>query len=269
MQQITAITPTICRLMDIDLPRLSTDEIIEIVQEAKNNIIGDHPVEKCFIYAPDAIGEALFQRQTKEFEAIIQLAPVQVVLRSVMPPKTPVCFASMFTGAQPDEHGIKMYEKPVLGCDTLFDALIRAGKEVAIVAVRDSSISLIFLNRHFDYFIEEYDQQVINRTHQILNDHDHDLILVYNQEYDDTMHRTTPRSEEALGAMRKHLETFVNLTESFLDRYKDHNCLTLFSPDHGCHIDPENGRGSHGLDMPEDMEVRSFWGIYNKNNQRL
>ncbi len=269
MQKITAITPTICRLMEINPPRLSTDEVIDKVLEAKNNIIGDHPVEKCFIYAPDAIGKALFQRQSEEFEAIIQLAPVQVVLRSVMPPKTPVCFASMFTGAKPDAHGIKMYEKPVLSCDTIFDALIRAGKKVAIVAVRDSSISLIFLNRDLDYFIEEYDQQVIDCTLQILRSHNHDLILVYNQEYDDTMHRTTPLSEEALNAMRRHLETFKHLTESFLDRYKDHNCLTLFSPDHGAHIDPETGLGSHGLDIPEDMEVRSFWGFYNKNNQRL
>jgi hypothetical protein len=32
----------------------------------------------------------------------------------------------------------------VLACDTVFDALVRAGKKVAIVAVRDSSIDLIF-----------------------------------------------------------------------------------------------------------------------------
>ena len=268
MKQITAITPTICRLMGIDPPKLSIEEALEIVLDAKSNIIGEHPVEKCFIYAPDAIGEKLFQMQSKEFEAITKVAPVQVVLRSIMPPKTPVCFASMFTGAKPDAHGIKRYEKPVLSCDTLFDALIRAEKKMAIVAVRESSISLIFLNRHLDYFIEDYDQQVIDRTHQILRDYDHDLILVYNQEYDDTMHRTTPCSEEALNAMKKHLETFVNLTEAFLDRYKDHNCLTLFSPDHGAHINPETGHGDHGLDTPEDMEVRSFWGIHDKTNQR-
>jgi len=26
----------------------------------------------------------------------------------------------------------------------------------------------------------------------------------------------------------------------------------------------QNGKGNHGLDIPEDMEVRSFWGIYIK-----
>src|SRR5258706_14345046 len=55
------------------------------------------------------------------------------------------------------QHGIKRYERPVLSCDTIFDALARAGKKVAIVAVRDSSIDLIFRERPIDYFSPTYD----------------------------------------------------------------------------------------------------------------
>jgi predicted AlkP superfamily phosphohydrolase/phosphomutase len=71
------------------------------------------------------------------FREVVSFAPIEISLQSVTPPKTPVCFASLFTGAAPDQHGIRKYEKPVLKCDTLFDALIRAGKRGAIVAVRD------------------------------------------------------------------------------------------------------------------------------------
>ena len=28
----------------------------------------------------------------------------------------------------------------------------------------------------------------------------------------------------------------------------------VFAPDHGAHVDPE-GRGDHGVDIPEDLEV--------------
>ncbi len=147
MQQITAVTPTICKLVGIPPPELSTREVIQSVVDAARELIGGRPVEKCLVYAPDAIGEALVRDYAEDFRPVIELAPLRVSLRSVFPPKTPVCFASMFTGALPEAHGIRRYEKPVLSCDTLFDAFLRAGKRVAIVAVEESSISRIFLNR--------------------------------------------------------------------------------------------------------------------------
>jgi len=199
---------------------------------------------------------------------VIKIASVQVLLRTVFPPKTPVYFASMFTRAPPEAHGIRMYEKTVLRCDTLFDALLRAGKRAAIISVVDSSISLIFRNRAMSYLIEEYDQQVNKHLLQLLREDNHDFILAYNQEYDDCLHRTTPTSKEALRALENHLRIFERLTEAFLNRYEDHTRLVIFSPDHGGHINPETRRGDHGLDIPEDMEVRSFWGIYDRGSSR-
>src|SRR5438046_6061661 len=40
--------------------------------------------------------------------------------------------------------------------------------------------------------------QVIERARSLLNNDRHDVIIVYCQEYDDTMHRTAPFSEEAV-----------------------------------------------------------------------
>ena len=46
----------------------------------------------------------------------------------------------------------KKYDKPVLRCETIFDSLVNAGKKVAIVAVRNSSIDSIFRERTIDYY---------------------------------------------------------------------------------------------------------------------
>lgn len=265
MQLITSITPTISDLMGFPSPKLSTNEVIQSIINSAKSTLGDKKVEKCFVYAPDALGEALFRDFSTEYAPVIRLAPVNVLLRSVLPPKTPVCFASMFTGAVPEAHGIRKYEKPVLSCDTIFDALVRAGKKVAIVAVKDCSISIIFKNRAIEYFVEEYDSQVNDRLLKLFKNEDYDFILAYNQEYDDSLHKTVPRSEESLKAMRNHINSFEHLAQDFLKQYEQFTRLILFSPDHGAHIDSSTGKGDHGLDIPEDMEVRSFWGIYDKN----
>jgi hypothetical protein len=265
MQQITSVTPTICRLMGIPTPGVSTTEVIDlVVAEAKR--LGGLPVERALVYAPDALGETLFKDYAEDFEGVIAGAPIQVLLRSVYPTVTPVCFGSMFTGALPRTHGIKTYEKPVLSCDTIFDALTRAGKRVAIVAVEECSIAKIFLEREIDYFIEENDQLVNTEASRLIEMGAHDFILVYNQDYDDAMHASRPRAPEALTAMRNHLRDFERLSKKFIIKNKGRPRLVVFSPDHGVHVDEGTGRGSHGLDTPEDVEVRSFWGIYPKGD---
>jgi predicted AlkP superfamily pyrophosphatase or phosphodiesterase len=213
------------------------------------------------VYAPDALGEWIYKENKRLYSGVKKLAPIEAEMRSVVPSKTPVCYASMFTGASSKVHGITQYEKPVLACDTLFDALVRAKKKAAIVAVEGSSIDLIFRNRKIDYYTEKYDPEVEARVLELLKAKDYDFILAYHQEYDDLMHESTPRDAEALKAFRRHLKSFETLATAFNERYASKNRTVVFTPDHGTHIDPENGKGTHGLDIPEDMEVRHFWGI--------
>jgi hypothetical protein len=167
----------------------------------------------------------------------------------------------MFTGALPHVHGIQKYERPVLKCDTLFDALIRAGKKVAIVAVKNCSVDLIFRNRELDYFSEEYDAQVTESALDVLNSGKHDFILAYHQEYDDTLHRTTPQSPEAIQAMNNHIQSFDIIARAFHDSWKSYNRVILFASDHGAHIDKDTGKGTHGDDIPEDMHIQHFFGV--------
>ncbi|NLB41411.1 MAG: hypothetical protein GX815_03990 [Clostridiales bacterium] len=67
-----------------------------------------------------------------------------------MPSVTPVCFDTLYTGAQPEVHGIQKYEKLVIKIDSLFDALIRQGKKPVIIVETNCSMSKIFLERDMD-----------------------------------------------------------------------------------------------------------------------
>jgi hypothetical protein len=262
MNSIAAVTPTICGLMGVEPPRLSSAEALQrVLGDAKAKGV-EGKVRKVLIYAPDALGEGIYRDYEPLYNRVKELAPVEVKMRSVLPTYTPVCFASMFTGAEPEAHGIRRYEKPVLGCDTLFDAVSRAGMRVAIVAVRDYSIDLIFRGRAVDYYTETYDPEVLRRTLRLIDEGVHDLIVAYNQEYDDTMHRSTPRSPEAIKAFKRHLGAFSVLGEAFNEAYAAENRGIAFCPDHGTHVDPATGKGAHGTDAADDVDVRHFWGIY-------
>jgi predicted AlkP superfamily pyrophosphatase or phosphodiesterase len=214
-----------------------------------------------FIFCPDALGKHLWAMHREDWEPVHRHAHNVEELHAEVPSVTPVCFASMFTGAAPDEHGITKYEKPVLQCDTVFDALARTGRRVAIVAVKGSSIDTIFRNRNVDYFSEDYDPQVTARAKALIEEDSHDVVLAYLQEYDDTLHRTTPFSPDALQAMRNNIAAFDHLCGIVNQVWGRYDRAILFCPDHGGHIDPNTGRGTHGLPSPADLEVLHFFSV--------
>ncbi|MCU0610920.1 MAG: alkaline phosphatase family protein [Candidatus Eisenbacteria bacterium] len=258
---IAALAPTLSALFGVETPMVSqASPLPDIVREART-ALQDEPLHRCLVYAPDAVGLHLLQPMGHLFEEIRAIAPTEVHLRSMIPSKTPVCFASMFTGALPEVHGIRRPERPVLRCDTLFDALLRAGRRVAIVAVAGSSIDLIFRERAMDYFSEDYDPEVTEATLSLLELDHHDLIVAYHQEYDDALHETTPFSPRALRAAERHVAAFRDLAAMAGKVWRRHHHVVVFTPDHGACIDPVTGRGTHGGDSPEEMDVAHLWGF--------
>ncbi|MFO7626024.1 MAG: hypothetical protein R6V62_02040 [Candidatus Fermentibacteraceae bacterium] len=260
-ETIASVAPTLCALMGIPAPHGSTAGVVRDAVSEADRVFGDGSVEKCLVFAPDAMGCHLAGRRPDLFDLVGSVASLRLSLRSVVPPKTPVCFASMFTGMTPEEHGIRKYEKPVLTCDTLFDALARSGKRIAVVSVRDCSIDVIFRGRSVDFFSEEYDPQVTDRALSLIADGKHDLVLAYHQEYDDAMHGSKPFSDEALKAAGNHVDAFLSIARAVDRHWGEFNRAVLFAPDHGAHTDEATGRGNHGDDIPEDMDVFHFWGF--------
>jgi 2-polyprenyl-3-methyl-5-hydroxy-6-metoxy-1,4-benzoquinol methylase len=253
---ISSVTPTLCRLMGVEPPSVCAAPALNAVLKAAPG-----QIERVLVYGADAIGRVFLDNRPDLKKRLVAASDVQVELRAMTPPKTPVCFASMFTGAPPEVHGIQKYERPVLTCDTLFDALVRAGKRAAIVAVKDCSMDIIFRNRAIDYFSEEDDAAVLKRTLSLLSDDRHDFIVSYNQEYDDTLHRTRHDGPEALAAARRHVETFVRLWQATEEHWAGHNRALLFTPDHGAHYDAAKDRSDHCDDTPEDVDVLHFWRL--------
>jgi hypothetical protein len=257
---IRSVTPTICSLFGVTLPVLSTDRKIDRVLNAAAGGASGR-IDRCLLYTPDAIGTAVYRANRALFEPVPRLAPIEVPILSVVPPKTPVCYASMFSGASPESHGIRTYIKKVLTCETLFDVMVRAGKRAAVVAVAGSSMDILFRGRAIDYFSEPYDDDVTERVIDLVEADEHDLLIAYHQEYDDTLHEGDPRSREALAAVGNHIRSFVRLVDACDSAWERHTSLVMFAPDHGAHLDPSTGVGTHGENIPQDMQVTHFFRI--------
>jgi hypothetical protein len=260
-QTIGGVTATVCNLFGIECAEGGLEAPFPRVLEMARTA-GIHRCDRALLYAPDAVGRHPCAASPGVIGPIGEQAPAVVQVKAVVPPITPVCFATMFTGQPPSSHGIRRSERPVLRCRTLFDRLVEAGKRVAIVAVQGSSIDLIFRNRALDYFSEPYDPEVTARTLRLLEADSHDLVLAYHQEYDDTLHRTAPNAVEAIEAMRRHVSSFLQLAGAVEKCWGGYDRLLGFVPDHGCHVDPSTGRGTHGVDIPEDMDVQHFYGVF-------
>ncbi|MBN2543144.1 alkaline phosphatase family protein [bacterium] len=260
LQSIASLAPTICRLMNIPPPLSSGAAIIsQVINEF--NLTQSKIIDKVLIYSPDAIGREFYYKHSALFQSVRDHAPIEATLCSIFPPKTPVCFASMFTGAPPEIHGIKEYRRPVVQCDTLFDVLVRERKNVAIVAVTGSSMDVIFRHRDIDYYSKRYDEQATERALELIEQGLHDVIVVYNQEYDDVLHRTTPESPEAINAVMNHVDSFNRIASAVEEHWKGFKSFIAFTPDHGAHIDKISRKGTHGDNVPEDMQVVHLYGI--------
>ncbi len=221
---------------------------------------GIERAQRALIYCPDAIAQWLYQRHTSWYAPVLRHAPVAVPVRTMLPSVTPVCFATMLCGVHPHIHGIERYEKHPLAQDSLFDALLRAGKRVALVAVADSSFDVLFSEREIDRFILPYDDEVNERARALIEADEHDVVVVYNQEFDDVMHRTHPESRLALEALRHHIAAFDALADTAARAWAAHDALVAWLPDHGVHI-ADDGHGMHGSNREDDLNTLHFYGF--------
>ena len=185
----------LCYAMGIDAPKMSAPKNEELCAYTDKVLCGKK-ADRIFMYNPDAIGQWIYEKYPALFDDIERFSDIKLPLYSVMPSVTPVCFGTMYTGAQPEVHGIRAYEKPVITIDTIFDALIRAGKKCVIIAYGDASLSKIYLERDMDYFHYDNLDKVNAKAAELILKDEHDFYVVYNGNYDSTMHKTVPHNKE-------------------------------------------------------------------------
>ena len=256
---LDTLCAALCYALDIAPPAQAApanEALCRFVDEA----FGAEKCDRVFMYNPDAIGQWIDDKYPNFFREVVQRTQLKLPLRSVMPSVTPVCFGTMYTGAQPEVHGIQAYAKPVIKIDTIFDALLRAGKKCAIIAYGSSSMSKIFLERDMDYYHFTNIEEVNACAARLIMEDKHDFIACYNGNYDGIMHYNGPESTAALGELRMNCHTFGILNELIKTCWKGHRTLLGFAMDHGSHDIDEMRKGKHYLghhatDMPEDLNI--------------
>lgn len=256
---IARVGGTLAAALGIEAPEKAEAPLDEVLSMVKRSTSRGY-AEKALIFNPDAVAIWLYQRYTDLFAPVLSHTRMMLPMAAVMPSVTPVCFGSIYTGAQPEVHGITKYEKPVIKTDSFFDAALRSGKRVAIVAVDGCSMSRIYLERELDYFITESDAKSAETGLRLINEGDYDIIVVYQGNYDHTMHREGTEAEASLAELRDNAAVFDRLATAFDARWKGHDRLCAWITDHGAHDNPD-GRGSHGQHIPEDINVAHFWGV--------
>ena len=256
---ISSVLATALELAGIE-KRNGIDNANPVVTALAEKKLGGKKTDRTVIYNPDAVALWVYQKYTEKFAAAHMCSDFSLPILSVMPSVTPVCFASMYTGVLPDIHGIKRYEKPVLKTKTIFDDFIAAGKKCAIVSTSNDSISMIFLEREMDYYIYDTVEEVNAKALEIIEEDKYDLVVIYNGNYDGTMHRHGPEAAESMAALEGNIAFYAELSDKIEKCWQNHNVFFAFCPDHGCH-EIDEGCGSHGLDMEEDMNVIHFYGI--------
>ena len=259
---ITKTASTITTLLNIQSHKGADSPIDEVIKYATNKFsYGD--CDRVFMYNPDAIAMWIYEKYINYFEKIDNIIDLKLKMLSVVPPVTPVCFGSMYSGLSPKQHGILKYEKPVLKVDTVFDDIVKAGKKAAIVSTQGDSISLIFLNRDIDYYIYKTKTECNNKALELIKDDNYDLIVLYNGDYDHWMHRFSPEGKRTLKALRENIDTYKEIYTAIRENWKTHNTVLSFAPDHGCHK-AYFILGSHGIDEPCDMNIMHFYSFLPK-----
>ncbi len=262
INSLDSLCAALCYSLGIDAPEnaaLPDKELCEYVDRT----LGGEKADRIFMYNPDAVAQWVFQKYPWFLREVNERTELSLPLLSVMPSVTPVCFGTMYTGAQPEIHGIRSYTKPVIKIDSIFDAILRSGKKAAIVCTDGDSMSKIYLEREIDYFFYDTIEEVNAKTCQLIAEDKYDFIAVYNGNYDSIMHKFGPESHEALGELRTNSRAFGMFYELIKESWKDHNTLMGFATDHGCHeIDGESG--SHGLDMDEDLNIMHCYKVLKK-----
>ncbi|MBR6533899.1 MAG: alkaline phosphatase family protein [Clostridia bacterium] len=254
---LDTLCASLCYAMGIDAPS-SAAKPNPLLCDYIDKTLKDEKADRIFMYNPDAIAQWVYEKYSQIFEQITTQIDIEVPFCTVMPSVTPVCFGTMYTGVQPEIHGIQSYVKPVITIDTIFDALISSGKKPVIVSTANDSMSKIFLERKMDYFIYDTISEVNQKALELIKQDEYDFIAVYNGNYDTVMHKFGPESPEALDELRDNVTSFDMFCKEIAKCWKKHNSLLGFAMDHGCH-EIDGGCGSHGLAMEEDLNIMHLY----------
>lgn len=255
---LTHFAGIVAECMEIDLPDVFASSIPWLGSILKKRMGGK--AERAVLYHADAVGMYIWQKYTQLFAPVYAKTIAAIPFESTVTSVTPVAHASMYTGMEPEQHGIRTYTRPQLKCTTLYDVLIAAGLRPAVLAMEDSTFLHIFAGRDMDYYSASNAAEIQEKAIELIRSKKYDLISIHTFEYDNAAHAYGPESKEALNAVSIEAEGFAHIADCITETFNDRKTLLTYSPDHGQHL-TEGGTGAHGSKMTEDMNILHFFGI--------
>jgi len=246
---MTSIAPTISKLLGIRPPSQSAGEIIvEIVDDM-------HRQEMLAAVVFDAFGIATWKRYEKltpNFNLIAQNNLLHI--RSVLPAKTPVNFATMVTGTPSDVHRIRDRSE-TLNVETIFHVISEASGKSAAIGRANSTVGIL-LSKFADYndvAASDLDDEVFQIAARILEEKEPNFILMQLLDVDDAGHSFGLESDSfrtAISDIDSHLgKLFPYLAKG------GYGLMVL--ADHGAH---QSGvKANHDGSVEDDMIVPLTW----------
>ena len=243
------IAPTISKLLNIRSPAQSAGTAV-------NEIIDDMGHQnRLAVIVLDAFGIATWERY-KELTPNFNLIANQHLLyvRSVLPSKTPVNFATMATGAPSDVHKIRDRAQ-LLTVETVFHVLSEASMKSAAAGRASSSVGIL-LSKFADYKVianSNLDEELTQLAVKIIQKESPEFMLMQLLDVDDTGHKSGLASDEiktAISDIDRHLGELLP-------------CLAvggyglMVLADHGAH--QAGGRATHDGSLDDDLIVPLAW----------
>ncbi len=255
------------KLFGVEAPEKS-DPPIDWVCTALSDLCKDR-FDRLFIFNPDAIAMWLYRAYPDAFEPVLKHTQITIPFKTVYPAWTPICFASMYTGVSPEVHGIGRGQRRNVPIDSLFDALIRAEKRVAIVTEQSASMSRLWEERAIDFYRCKTEGEIMETTLNLIIEDKYDVLIVYTYMFDKQNHFYGPDDKKTVAALYNQTAMFDHLVSSIRRNWSEHNTIISFSPDHGVHACHPGGKrlGDHGTDNPLDANILHYIGTVLKKNK--
>ena len=97
---LDTICATLAYAMGIEPPKHAAEKNADLA-EYIDKIFDGGKADRVFMYNPDAVAQWVYEKYAPLCKAAKNHADIEVPLATVMPSVTPVCFGTMYTGAQP------------------------------------------------------------------------------------------------------------------------------------------------------------------------
>ena len=261
MYDMCSVAPTVSKILGIRPPMSSESSHLPNVIDTMV------PTDKLAVIVVDAFGISTWNNSREYTPTINKLETLHgIVIHSVMKTITPINFATMLTGASPETHGITSREMP-LKHETIFDSMREYRMRSATAARALSSLGVL-ISPHADkpgIAGSNLDSEVTEITVSNLRD-GFNLVWVQLLDVDDAGHAFGPYSDESKAAVAGADKNLRVILEAAVE--EGYSVMVL--ADHGQHdSNDETYKGTHGTDMPEDVEVPFLWANHNELHEIL